>query len=361
MINPYSLYETFKPSFSVTYPNLYHLPTFTSIPLIPQDHLIQGYLQRHYLGVISQMKQQNSQVITNNFPLSQNLLKPFHYDNKNYLNCQQTAFSQGKEEFTIKAELSSYYSDASSPQINTGPKIKEIKEGPVDFLKPQIEKIVDYLLQELGNATKVEIEEQRAQYSTQPFLLQLFDELVAKYHHASKCKEEMSRYVMRTALKFIRDAIKDEQKITAKAATVILCQRYFNTGKINPQEEKAMLSYLLPYKEGSRNRTPNSQFVSEIFASEEFYHDFYEYFENFDEIFEIENQKKKKKLIAFLQNCIRNDTMERIQKFKRLPWTNAWLKASKNIACQYLNKYKKQNWANFTTYDCLIKKELKIE
>ena len=362
MINPFFPRDYSKPTLCVIYPSLYHFQDITSIPLGPQDHLIQVYLQQQYLGTISRIKQQNSQFISNNFPLLQNLLNSDPYENKNDSNHQQTAFSQGKEEVAVKTELSSYYSGASSPQINTRPKIKEIKEGPIDFLKLQIEKIIDYLLQELGNATKVEIEEQRAQYSTQPFLLRLFDNLVAKYNLASKCKEEMTRYVMRTALKFIKGSIKNEKKITVKAATVILCQRYFNTGEINPQEEKAMLSYLLPYKEGSRNKTPNIQFVSEIFASEEFYGDFCEYFENLDEIFEIENQKKKKKLIIFLQSCIENDTMEKIRTFKRLPWTNVWLKASKNIAYQLLNKYKKQEWADFTTIDdSLIKKQLKVE
>ena len=362
MAYPFFLDYAFNPTFSVARPSLYHLQTSVLIPLSTQNHLLQSYLQQRYLGTISQIKQQNSQLIYSNFPLLNSLLSLSLYDYKKSPDCQQTTFSKGNEEFTVKTELSSYYSGTISPQINTTPKIKETKKDPVDFIELQIERMIDYLVQELGNATKEEVEEQRAQYSTQSFLLGLFDKLVAKYNHASKCKEEMTRHVMRKALKFKRDVIKNERKITAKAANVILCQRYFNTGEITPQNEKAMLSYLLPYKEGSRNRTPNSQFISEIFASAEFYQDFYEYFENFDEIFESENQRKKKKLIVFLKGCVENNTMEEIKEFKRLPWTNAWVKASKNIANQLLNKYKKQEWANFTSRDnSLVKKQLKIE
>jgi len=96
----------------------------------------------------------------------------------------------------------------------------------------------------------------------------------------------------------------------------------------------------------------NGCFISEIFSSEIFYQDYLNYLEKFDEIMKIDNWKKVEKLVDFLMNCAKENTMHKLKNFKRLPWLQAWLDTSKVIAFDllYANSWRKIH---------KVKKELK--
>ena len=224
-------------------------------------------------------------------------------------------------------------------------KAEELQEKQSsDPLKANVIQILYFFLNEFGKINQENITNQRAKYNNNSSLLQLFDALVERYLSASKCREDMIRFVLRKALSFLRDSLRNKHNLTSKAASLAFCQRYFNNKveemvqyEIDIDNEKEVLNFLLPYKKNSRNRTANNRFITEIFTSDIFYGDYLGYLDNFDEIMKKDNQKKINKFIDFLVDCVKNETISKVKKFKRLPWLNGWLETSKVIAYELLN------------------------
>ncbi len=153
----------------------------------------------------------------------------------------------------------------------------------------------------------------------------------------------MVRFVFRKAITFLRDSLREKDKLTAKAASVALCQRYFNLNsedlaqQIDIQDEDQILAFLLPYKKNSRNKTANSSFITEMFTSEVFHQDYLAYLGDLDHILNDDNQKKIDKFVDFLESCANNNTLHKIKNYKRIPWLEAWFESTKSIAHELLN------------------------
>jgi len=220
----------------------------------------------------------------------------------------------------------------------------EEKEGPPLLdLKSYITHMLYFFIENFGKIEEIQYEQEREKYSFHINLLALFDALAEKYKLASKCREDMIRYILRKALAYLRDSLKVKQKLTSKAASMVLCQKYFEinseeltTNNINMEKEEDMLNFLLPYKKNSRNKTANNSFITELFASETFYQDYLNFLSNFEEIVKQDNQRKITKFIDFLVACVQENKIHQIKNFKRLPWLNIWLRTSKIIAHELL-------------------------
>ena len=109
------------------------------------------------------------------------------------------------------------------------------------------------------------------------------------------------------------------------------------SNNVDMDDEEEVLSFLLPYKKNSRNRTANSSFITEIFASEAFHQDYIGFLENLDEILEVDNEKKNEKLISFLVKCVEEKCVHKVKTFKRLPWLKTWLESTKVLAYELLD------------------------
>ena len=214
-------------------------------------------------------------------------------------------------------------------------------------LRIQVEGMVNFFLKTFGKSDKKEISEERAQYKENQKLLKLFDALSGKYHSASKNKEDMTRFVLRKALTYLRDVLRSEHKTSAKGASILLCKKYFSerfnelihemNDAVSMENYDKLLGFLLPYKKNSRNKTANMSFILEIFASKNFYQDYLGFLQNFDEILQLDNENRMKKFVDFLINCIENNSCHKIKNFKRLPWLEAWVENTKKIAHRLLN------------------------
>ena len=264
-----------------------------------------------------------------------------------------------KGTFMLDKVEESLYKLESGSESQYSLKIEENKEEQSsDPLRTSVIQMLLFFLNEFGkNNQEAMIVQQRAKYNNDDVLLSLFNALVERYTSASKCREDMIRFVLRKALSYLRDDLKNKFNLTSKAASLAFCQRYFNNKfdemtkcEVDIDNEKEVLDFLLPYKKDSRNRTANNRFITEIFASDIFYADYLKYLDNFDEIMNADNQKKVQKFLDFLLDCVKENAMHKVKRFKRLPWLKVWLETSKVIAYELLNTdilkgfHKKQKW-----------------
>ena len=218
-----------------------------------------------------------------------------------------------------------------------------------NFLRPQVAKMVAYFVNCFGKATSQDVSSERNKYASNRGLLELFDALAEKYSKSGKCKEDMIRFVLRKAISSLRNTLKKKHNLSSKAASMMLCKKYFKIeseeilNQIDIENEEEILSFLLPYKKNSRNKTANTCFITEIFASEVFRNDYTNYLQSFDSLLEDDNKKKVDRLIEFLTDCVKNNTISKVHKYKRLPWLKSWLDATKVLAYELLKTTPKPN------------------
>ena len=263
---------------------------------------------------------------------------------------------------TIKTEASSCKIETVDPLFEIFPKKEEAKDTCQNLtLKGQIASMVKFALKEFGKGKTEQIEAKRNFYANNKILLSLFDTLVDKYASAAKCREDMVRFVLRKAISSLRDSLRAKENITSKAASVALCKKYFKADtfeqtkkEFGVDDEEDLLNFRLPYKKNSRNKTANSQFMTEIFSSPAFYKDYLEYLNNFEHILEHDNKKKLDKFVEFLEDCVNRNAIHEVKKYKRLPWLDQWLETTQVIAHELLdlNTWKKPEGSK------MLKKEI---
>ena len=211
-------------------------------------------------------------------------------------------------------------------------------------LVSHIDEMVSFILHNLGRAPQYQIDHQRQSYAFNNTLIELFDALVDKFSSAAKCREDMIRHVLRKALSYFKNSLRDKHKISSRGASVLMCQQYFQAmhdqmreHDIDMQDEDKILDFLLPYKKNSRNKTVNISFITEVFSSEAFYQDYVGFLDKLEKLFSEDNKKKSEKFIRFLVRCVEDGTVHEVRQFKRLPWLDQWLEATKVIAYELLD------------------------
>lgn len=159
-------------------------------------------------------------------------------------------------ETTCSSSPKTNYSDPQkpSPEYNIVYKqeAKPITQaGPKKTLKNQIRLLVYFMLKNFGRVSEGQIEQERAKYRDNVEILAVFDALVEKYTSTIKTKEEMIKYTLRKAFKFIKNELKKEMQIDTREASTILCKRYFEgyTGQIPEfKDEDDFLQFVLPFR-----------------------------------------------------------------------------------------------------------------
>jgi len=180
-------------------------------------------------------------------------------------------------------------------------------------LEFHIKHIVNFLINNFGRINQRDLETERQKYEFDQSLIQVFDTLVSKYAATTKTKEEMIKYVLRKALKNIKDKVKEGSRKTDKEAGKSFCQKYFSSSKeeiskmgVDIEDEDELLKLLLPFKKTSKNKTMNSNFLSKLFASEEFCVDYEGYLSVFDKDADLDNNTKVKKFVTFILSCVKS-------------------------------------------------------
>ena len=258
---------------------------------------------------------------------------------------QQQAFFQKESLYDQKINLLAHKDFSQIKHTEYKESLIE-KSAPID-METEIKLMMNYFTKKFNKSNQEEIAQERLKYRHSQITLQIFDELTKKYSSASRCKEDMLRFVLRKALTFLRNRLRNQCVLGARAASLAMCKKYFGPRmnemleNVDIEDEKEVLAFLLPYKKGSRNRTANSRFTSEIVGSDEFRKDYAYYLEELDGILFKDNQKKVDKLVSFLVDCVKQGAVEKVRTYKRLPWTEEWLASSKVLATELITVHQK--------------------
>ncbi len=214
-----------------------------------------------------------------------------------------------------------------------------VQEKKDEVLRAKIIMMVKFFIENSGKKANQEIQANKTLYaSSTPILSELFDKLTERYASTSKCREDMVRFALRKALSFLRESLKEQYNLSSKAASMLMCQRYFKlesselSESVDLEDEEKMLNFLLPYKKNSRNKTANGRFITEIFSSEVFRQDYVKYLSKFEEIFQEDNQIKIQRFADYLMTCVKTERLDKIRNYKRLPWLKVWEEPTKIIA-----------------------------
>jgi len=209
-----------------------------------------------------------------------------------------------------------------------------------ESMKEELEEMINFILNSIGKFNQNSaMEKGRMTYSKKPYLLPIFDALIQKLSPVKKHREDVIRYIIRRALKFMKKSIIEKEKVYGKRAYAALCKKYFEFDSekleklgINTQDEKELIDFLLPYRKNSKNRTMNTDFTSEIFSSPEFCNDYKEFLKIFGKDLESDNLEKIKKLVQLSEECIKKNNTSSIKKCSRLPWLQTWIEKTKETA-----------------------------
>jgi len=250
-----------------------------------------------------------------------------------------------------KVESFNYKHEEEDSQPSIPIKLENNQENKLKMqLKTEIMQMLSFIISQYGKTSNDQMIKERLKYTYDQRLLRLFDSLTQKYSSAAKCREDMIRFVLRKAISYLRDSLRQKHNLNTKAASVALCQRYFSTESeelsqvVRTGDADQIVNFLLPYKKNSRNRTANTAFITEIFSSKVFYQDYVEYLKKFDVLLQEDNHKKAEKFAEFLMDCVMEGSYDKIRNYKRLPWLITWLQSTKVIAYELLNV---NAWKNF--------------
>jgi len=204
-------------------------------------------------------------------------------------------------------------------------------------LHNEIEKMVKFILTNMGKGSDSTFENQRNVYLNHPSLLKVYDSLVKKYTSSKKVKEELIRYIMRKALKTMKKSLLDSTQLRGKKASQVLCKKYFSeqigSPEMNEKNEDELIEHFLPYRDNSKNKTINMKFVSEVFSSDKFLSDYLENFlPEFSNLLIEDNTKKLNKLVDFLMICVKENNFTKLTSLKVFPWLDVWLEDTQNLA-----------------------------
>jgi len=219
---------------------------------------------------------------------------------------------------------------------------KEERKEPRKDHRGSIRDIVMFFLENYGRINDACFIEEMEKYRNSKDLLEVFNMLMSKYSSTIKTKEEMIKYTLRRAFKFIKGKLRKETNM--KGVSKTLCNKYFQASLdeiSNTGNEEEFLKSRLPFRKNSKNKTMNASFISEIFSSEEFCKDYEAYLKSFDDVLEADNNSKIDKLIETIEDYIRDNRLNELKKYKRIPWPRLWIINTKKIA-QELPKIGKQ-------------------
>jgi len=229
------------------------------------------------------------------------------------------------------------YQSISCLDCSNKPSYSRIHLDFENALRNEIEKMVRFILTNMGKGSDSTFENQSKVYLHHPSLLNVYNSLIKKYCSAKKVKEELVRYIMRKALKTMKKSLLDSTQLRGKKASQVLCQRYFSQQISSPEmldkNEDELIEHFLPYRDNSKNKTINMKFVSEVFSSDKFLHD---YLENFlpelPNLLIEDNIKKINKLVDFLMICVKENNFAKLTFLKVFPWLDIWLEETQNLA-----------------------------
>jgi len=122
-------------------------------------------------------------------------------------------------------------------------------------LRSSIREVVEFIIDSTGRISQTEIETHKRKYYFDSNLIKVFDILYSKYASTIKTKEEMVKYIIRRAFKYIKNNIRKAKNIDSKSACKEICEKYFNKTRedlekegVNLDDEDEFFNALLPFR-----------------------------------------------------------------------------------------------------------------
>ena len=165
---------------------------------------------------------------------------------KNTLVEKLTQQQQLQIEFQAQAQIQTPVQRIFSPpaqkenQAESSVKIEASLEEPIEIpklrldstkrsLKADIKDIIDFVLDNFGRVNESRFESEKLKYGYNKDLMSVFDLLTLKYSSTIKTKEEMVKYTLRRAFKFIKSSLKKESNSNPKGVSRKICDKYFKS------------------------------------------------------------------------------------------------------------------------------------
>lgn len=240
-----------------------------------------------------------------------------------------------KSPLPTQSKLTSPIETLSPPQTQETRPTFDLPNDPDICLEAQIKYMIQFFVNNYGAMTNKEIENARESYTQDEKLSKAFEALTMKYAATSKTREEMIKWIIRRVLKASKRAMKTSQKKDQKKLLGDVCKRYFKDGETLDEENDTSENWvdsILPFRKNSKNKTMNSNFIAEIFESEEFKQDYKGFLKDFDDVTEKENNEKLRRFTRLVVECTKKENFDSISKYKRVPWLKVWIKNTKKVA-----------------------------
>ncbi|CAK81334.1 unnamed protein product (macronuclear) [Paramecium tetraurelia] len=282
-----------------------------------------------------QLTQQNN--YWNMYQNMQQIYYPYVYGYP-YVN-QPQIYHQLQEQFPVQPEqgnksynnLAQLKEDASTCQ-GTRRSLLEMKDVVPVVSSETLEKYILLIVNEDDAVNQII---SSLKNSGQFSLSNVLEILSQKQKQQHKSREELIKFCLRKAFKFIFRKVQEENdksKTNLKSA-----QKIF----IEVIEQETKKSIILPFRKNSKNKTMNTDFLKEIFSSPTFVRYYEQYLSCLDEQIQKDTRKKIAALCNKIQNKISDDKIFSFE-VKRLPWTLSNIEKVKLTAKEMLLYSKNQ-------------------
>lgn len=247
------------------------------------------------------------------------------------------------QNFNLNFNIQSNYNQEINP-------LNVLPGDPDICLEAQIKYMVQFFINNYGIVRMKDIKEERRRYSYSAVLTKVFDTLATKYSMTTKTREELIKWIIRRVLMTSKQNIKGNKKISQKKLSNIVSQRYFKANKSSPGSQDEVEGHedwneSLHDMKPSKNKTINMNFIEEIFGSEEFQQDYDSFIRQFDDIIEKDTKEKMGRFLNFILECVKDDTIGEIMKYKRVPWLKSWVEKACKIALELEDRnLEKKSW-----------------
>ncbi len=118
-------------------------------------------------------------------------------------------------------------------------------------LKQEIKNIIIYVLENYGRINEAVFNSEKAKYSYNKDLQTVFELLTSKYSSTIKTKEEMVKYILRKAFKFVKNNLKKGKNTNKSSVSKALCDKYFHASQEDISKsgsEELFLKSILPFR-----------------------------------------------------------------------------------------------------------------
>ncbi|CAD8110137.1 unnamed protein product [Paramecium primaurelia] len=248
-----------------------------------------------------------------------------------YVN-QPQIYHQLQEQIAVQSEQAQFKEDASTCQ-GTRRSLLEIKDVVPVVSSETLEKYILLIVNEDEAVNQII---SSLKNSGQFSLSNVLEILSQKQKQQHKSREELIKFCLRKAFKFIFRKVQEENdksKTNLKSA-----QKIF----IEAIEQETKKHIVLPFRKNSKNKTMNSDFLKEIFSSSTFVRYYEQYLSCLDEQIKKDSKKKIAALCNKIQNKISDDKIISFE-VKRLPWSLSNIEKVK-IAAKEMLLYSKNQY-----------------